>query len=68
MKCALEIYMTNTKIQANDIRARWSKLNQANLAIVRSHDALAALVVEAYNLDKAGADAEVTTWMVGRSF
>ena len=60
--------MTNTKIQANDIRARWSRLNQANLAIVKSQDALSALVEEAYSLDKARADTEVTAWMVDRRF
>jgi len=26
--------MTNTKIQANDIHAKWSKLNQADVANV----------------------------------
>jgi len=60
--------MTNTKIQANDIRAKWSKLNQVDLANVRSHDALSALVEKAYSLDKARADADVTAWMVGRTF
>jgi hypothetical protein len=60
--------MTNTKIIAKDIHAKWSKLNEADLANVKSHDALSALVVKAYGLDKAKADAEVTAWMVGRSF
>jgi hypothetical protein len=60
--------MTNTKIQVNDIRAKWSKLNQADLANVRTHDALSALVEKAYSLDKARADADVTAWMTGRSF
>jgi hypothetical protein len=60
--------MTNTKIQANDIRAKWSKLTQADLANVRSHDALSALVAKAYSLDKVRADADVTAWMVDRSF
>jgi hypothetical protein len=60
--------MTNTKIQANDICAKWSKLNQADLANVRNHDALSALVEKAYSLDKARADSDVTAWMVGRSF
>ncbi len=60
--------MTNTKIRADDIHAKWSKLNVADLTNVRSHDALSALVVKAYSLDKARADADVTTWMAGRSF
>jgi len=60
--------MTNTKILLNDIHAKWSKLNQADLANVKSRDALSALVVKAYSLDKARADADVTTWMAGRSF
>jgi hypothetical protein len=60
--------MTNTKIQANDIRAKWSKLTQADLANVRSHDALSALVAKAYSLDKVRADADVTAWMTDRSF
>jgi hypothetical protein len=60
--------MTNTRIQTYDILAKWSKLNQADLANVRSHEALSALVVKAYSLDKARADADVTAWMAGRSF
>ena len=60
--------MTNTKILANDIHAKWSKLNVADLANVKSHDALSALVVKAYNLNKERADADVTFWMAGRSF
>jgi hypothetical protein len=60
--------MTNTKIFASDIHAKWSKLNEADLAKVKSHDALSALVVKTYSLDKARADVDVTTWMAGRSF
>jgi hypothetical protein len=60
--------MTNTKVFAKDIHAKWSKLNDADLANVKSHDALSALLVKAYGLDKAKADAEVTAWMAGRSF
>jgi hypothetical protein len=60
--------MTTTKIQANEIHAKWSKLNQADLANVRSHDALSALVAKAYSMDKARADADVTVWMADRSF
>jgi hypothetical protein len=60
--------MTNTKILATDIHAKWSRLNEADLANVRSHDALSALLVKAYGLDKTRADADVTAWMAGRSF
>jgi hypothetical protein len=60
--------MTNTKIVAKDIHAHWTKLTEAELAQVKSHAALSALVVKAYSLDKAKADADVTTWMAGRSF
>ena len=60
--------MTNTKILVSDIHAKWSKLNEADLANVKTHDALTALVVKAYSLDKARADADVTTWMAGRTF
>jgi hypothetical protein len=60
--------MTNTKIQANDIHAKWSKLNQADVANVRSHEALSALVAKAYTMDKARADADVTVWIADRSF
>jgi hypothetical protein len=60
--------MTNTKILAKDIHAHWSKLNEADLTHVKSHDALSALVVKEYGLAKAKADADVTTWMAGRSF
>ena len=55
--------MATTKIQANEIHVKWSKLNQADLANVRSHDALSALVAKAYSMDKARADADVTVWM-----
>jgi len=60
--------MTNTKIQITDICTKWSKLNRADLANVRSHDALSALVAKAYSLDKVRADADVTAWMTDRSF
>jgi hypothetical protein len=60
--------MPNTKILANEIQAKWSKLTSSDLTHVKSHDALSALVVKAYSLDKAKADADVTAWMAGRSF
>ena len=60
--------MPNTKILANEIQAKWSKLNSSDLTQVKSHDALSALVAKAYSLDKAKADADVTAWMAGRSF
>jgi hypothetical protein len=60
--------MTDTKIFAKDIHAKWSKLNEADLANVKTHDALSALVVKAYGFDKTKADTEVTAWMAGRSF
>lgn len=58
----------NTKIVAKDIHAKWGKLTEADVANVRSHDELSALVAKAYSLDKAKADAEVTAWQAGRSF
>ena len=42
--------MTNTKIQTNEIRAKWSKLKEADLTNVRNHDELSALVEKSYNL------------------
>jgi hypothetical protein len=60
--------MTGTKILAKEIHLRWSKLNEADLTHVKTHDALSALVVKGYALDKAKADADVTAWMAGRSF
>jgi hypothetical protein len=68
MIIAKEMVMSNTKILAKDIHAKWPKLNEADLAHVKSHDALSALLVNGYGLDKAKADADVTTWMAGRSF
>ena len=38
--------MSNTKILAKDIHVKWSKLNEADLTNVKSHDALSALVVK----------------------
>lgn len=55
--------MANTKILANEIQAKWSKLNSSDLTQVKSDDALSALVAKAYSLDKAKADADVTAWM-----
>ncbi|SDR43346.1 hypothetical protein SAMN05519103_03040 [Rhizobiales bacterium GAS113] len=63
-----KIVTSKGKILAKDIHAKWSKLNEADLARVKSHDALSALVVKGYGLDKAKADADVTVWMAGRSF
>jgi hypothetical protein len=60
--------MSNTKILSKDIHAHWPKLNETDLANVKSHDALSALVVKGYGLEKAKADADVTAWMAGRSF
>jgi hypothetical protein len=60
--------MSDTKILAKDMHAKWSKLNEADLTNVKSHDALSALVVKGYGLDKAKADADVTAWIAGRSF
>jgi hypothetical protein len=60
--------MSDTKILAKDIHAKWSKLNEADLPNVKTHDALSALVVKGYGLDKAKADADVTAWIAGRSF
>ena len=56
--------MPNTKILASEIQAKWTKLNSLRLTHVKkSHDALSALVLKAYSLDKAKADADVTAWM-----
>jgi hypothetical protein len=60
--------MNDAKILAKDIHAKWGKVTEADAAAVKSHDALSALVVKAYSLDKARADADVTTWMAGRTF
>ena len=60
--------MTLNKILAKEIHTKWPKLNEADLANVKSHDALSALVVKGYGFEKAKADAEVTAWMAGRSF
>jgi hypothetical protein len=60
--------MSDVKILAKDIHTRWGKLTEADVAAVKTHDALSALVVKAYGLDKASADADVTTWMAGRTF
>jgi hypothetical protein len=60
--------MSNTKILAKDIHDKWSKLNEADLTNVKSHDALSALVAKGYGFDKTRADADVTAWMAGRSF
>jgi hypothetical protein len=60
--------MNTTKILAKDIHSKWGKLTEADVAHVKSHDSLSALIVKAYSLDKAKADADVTAWMAGRSF
>ena len=60
--------MVDTKILVKDIHSKWNKLAEADLANVKSHDALSALVAKAYSLDKAKADADVTAWIAGRSF
>jgi hypothetical protein len=60
--------MTDTKIMPKDIHAKWSKLNEADLATVRTPDALSALVAKGYALEKGKADAEVKAWVGNRSF
>ena len=37
--------MANAKILADDIHAKWSKFNVADLPHVKSHDALSELVI-----------------------
>jgi hypothetical protein len=44
--------MSDTKILANEIKAKWSKLNPSDLTQVKGHDALSTLVAKAYNLGK----------------
>jgi hypothetical protein len=63
-----KIVASDAKILAKDIRAKWSKLDETDIKHVRSRDALSALLVKGYGLDKAKADADVTGWMAGRSF
>jgi hypothetical protein len=60
--------MDTIKIVPKDIHAKWGKLTEAELANVKSHSALSALVGKAYSLDKAKADSDVTAWLAGRSF
>ncbi len=60
--------MSNAKILAKDIHAKWGKLTEADVAAVKTHDALSALVVKAYSIEKTKADADVTAWMAGRTF
>jgi hypothetical protein len=61
-------FRTVAKVAAKDIHAKWPKLNDADLSMVHSHDALSALVLKHYGVDKNEADAEVKAWMDGRSF
>jgi hypothetical protein len=60
--------MNDAKILAKDIQNKWDKLSEADVAQVKSHADLSALVSKAYNLDKTKADADVTAWRAGRSF
>jgi hypothetical protein len=60
--------MNDAKILAKDIHAKWGKLSETDVAQVKSHGELSALITKAYNLDKAKADADVTAWQAGRSF
>jgi hypothetical protein len=60
--------MSDMKIHAKDIHAKWGKLTEADVATVKSHGALSALIAKAYSLDKAKADADVTAWQAGRNF
>ena len=58
----------STHISAKDISSKWGKLSEAEASAVKSFDSLSAQVAKSYNLDKAKAEAEVKTWMAGRTF
>jgi hypothetical protein len=57
-----------TRILAKDIHARWPKFTDSEAAAVKNHADLTAQVVKSYNMDKAQADKDVTSWVAGRSF
>jgi hypothetical protein len=56
------------KLGADDIYSRWGKITEVEAVKVKSQGDLTVLVAKAYDLDKAKADAAVTSWMAGRSF
>jgi hypothetical protein len=58
----------STHVSAKDISSKWSKFSDSEAAAIKSTEGLSAQVVKTYSLDKAKADAEVKTWMAGRTF
>jgi hypothetical protein len=55
-------------ISAKDISLKWSKVSEAEAGAIKNVEALTAQVVKSYGRDRTAAEAEVKTFMAGRSF
>ena len=65
----LENLMTNLNpISAKDVLSKWTQLTDVEASSIKSFESLSAQVAKSYKLDRTKADAEVKSWMVGRTF
>ena len=59
---------SNPKITSIDLRRRWGKLDEVELAAIRTSADLVMQVQAKYGLDKRQAQADVDVWANGRDF
>ena len=57
-----------SKITLDDLRRRWGKFDEAELATIRTKTGLVMQIQEKYGLDKVQAQANVDLWAKGRDF
>ena len=59
---------SHSKITLDDLRRRWGKFDEAELAAIRTKTGLVMQIQEKYGLDKVQARANVDLWAKGRDF
>jgi hypothetical protein len=58
----------NPKISLDDLRRRWGKFDDAELAAIRTKTGLVMQIQAKYGLDKEQAQTNVDSWANGRDF
>ena len=64
----IAIVLTAPKITVADLRRRWGKLDDRELAAIKTRHDLVRQIQSKYGLDKAQAQTNVDVWAGGRVF
>jgi hypothetical protein len=59
---------SHSKITLDDLRRRWGKFDEAELAAIRTKTGLVTQIQAKYGLDKIQAQTNVDLWAKGRDF